>query len=67
LHSQKYEFATEPVDLVFDGFVIPLWRRIRSVADRLRAIQQGRLHAYLLYLMGALVLLLIYLGVRLNG
>jgi hydrogenase-4 component B len=52
---------THPFDLVLDGFALPLWRALHRAALRLRPIQQGRLHVYLLYVMAALLLLLGYL------
>jgi len=56
--------ATHPVDLVLDRLVVPVWRVIQRGALRLRPIQQGRLHAYLLYVMAALVALLTYVAVE---
>jgi NADH:ubiquinone oxidoreductase subunit 5 (subunit L)/multisubunit Na+/H+ antiporter MnhA subunit len=57
-------FHSHPKDLVLDGLVQPLWERLRRGAFRARPIQHGRLGAYLLYLLGALLLLLLYLAVR---
>jgi formate hydrogenlyase subunit 3/multisubunit Na+/H+ antiporter MnhD subunit len=57
-------FATHPVDLVLDRLVVPAWRAIQRWALRLRPIQQGRLHAYLLYVMAALLALLAYVAVE---
>jgi NADH:ubiquinone oxidoreductase subunit 5 (subunit L)/multisubunit Na+/H+ antiporter MnhA subunit len=53
---------THAVDLVLDAVALPLWRRVRRAALRLRGIQQGRLHLYLLYVMAALLVLLGYLA-----
>jgi hydrogenase-4 component B len=53
---------THPKDLVLDGVARPLWDRLRHAALRLRGIQQGRLHLYLLYVMAALLVLLAYLA-----
>ena len=53
---------TRSVDPVLDTVALPLWSRLRHSALRLRAIQQGRLHFYLLYVMAALLVLLGYLA-----
>jgi hypothetical protein len=55
-------FHTQPADLVLDRLVFPAWARVRGTAMRLRTIQLGRLHVYLLYIIITLVLLLAYLG-----
>jgi hydrogenase-4 component B len=54
-------FRTVPADLVLDRFVLPLWARVQRLALRLRPMQQGRLHVYLLYVVATLLLLLAYL------
>ncbi len=54
-------FHSHPVDLVLDGIMQPAWRRIQRIALRLRPIQQGRLHLYLLYVVMTVVVLLLYL------
>jgi hypothetical protein len=51
------------VDLVLDGLVLPLWSRIERLALRLRPMQQGRLHVYLIYVVVTVVVLLGYLVV----
>jgi hydrogenase-4 component B len=56
-------FHSEPVDLVLDRSVLPVWRRIERLALRLRPMQQGRLHVYLIYVVLAVVALLVYLVV----
>jgi len=53
---------THPVDLVLDGLALPLWSSLQRAVERLRALQQGRLHLYLLYVMGALLVMLSYLA-----
>jgi len=53
---------THAVDLVLDGMALPLWRRVHRAALRLRGMQQGRLHLYLLYVMAAVLVLLGYLA-----
>jgi NADH:ubiquinone oxidoreductase subunit 5 (subunit L)/multisubunit Na+/H+ antiporter MnhA subunit len=52
---------TEASDPVLDGVALPLWGALRRAALRLRPIQQGRLHVYLLYVLAALLVLLGYL------
>jgi hydrogenase-4 component B len=59
-------FHTHPLDLVLDKLVLPLWTRLRNWAISVRPIQQGRLWVYLLYLLGALVALLLYLALQLE-
>jgi hydrogenase-4 component B len=61
-HRTADSFHTEPVDLVLDRSAIPTWRWVLRAALRLRPIQQGRLSAYLIYVMVALVVLLAYLA-----
>jgi NADH:ubiquinone oxidoreductase subunit 5 (subunit L)/multisubunit Na+/H+ antiporter MnhA subunit len=56
--------ATHPRELVLEGLVEPGWRRIQTLASRLRPMHHGRLHTYLAYLIGVLATLLIYLWVR---
>jgi hydrogenase-4 component B len=53
---------THPSDLVLDGVARPFWHAVRRWALRLRGIQQGRLHLYLLYVMAVLLVLLGYLA-----
>jgi hypothetical protein len=53
---------THPADLVLDGVALPLWHAIHGASLRLRAMQQGRLHFYLLYVLAALLVLLAYLA-----
>ncbi|HVX38760.1 MAG TPA: proton-conducting transporter membrane subunit [Gemmatimonadaceae bacterium] len=52
---------THPVDPVLDRAATPLWGALHRSALRFRGIQHGRLHLYLLYVLGALVALLGYL------
>jgi hypothetical protein len=63
LHVQRTPeaLATHALDPVLDGVVLPAWRGVRTVADRLRPIQRGRLAHYLLYLAAAVITLLLYL------
>ncbi|HEU5039639.1 MAG TPA: proton-conducting transporter membrane subunit [Gemmatimonadales bacterium] len=55
-------FRSHPTDLVLDGGVRPLWHGLRWAAERLRPIQQGHLHLYLLYLVATVILLLLLLS-----
>ena len=61
-HRTAESLHTEPVDLVLDRSVIPAWRWVQRAALSLRPMQQGRLYAYLIYVMAALVALLAYLA-----
>jgi hydrogenase-4 component B len=56
---------THSVDLVLDGVALPMWSAMHRVALRMRALQHGggRLHFYLLSILGALLALLAYLVV----
>lgn len=53
---------THPVDLVLDGLALPIWAKLHHATLRLRTMQQGRLHLYLLYVMAALLVMLGYLA-----
>ncbi|HET7373190.1 MAG TPA: proton-conducting transporter membrane subunit, partial [Gemmatimonadaceae bacterium] len=53
---------THPVDPILDRAALPLWGAVRRAALRFRGIQHGRLHVYLLYVLGALIALLAYLA-----
>ena len=53
---------TRPVDLVLDRAARPLWDRLQLAAGRLRWMQSGRLHWYLLYVLATLAILLGYLA-----
>jgi formate hydrogenlyase subunit 3/multisubunit Na+/H+ antiporter MnhD subunit len=61
-HRGPRELHTHAFDLVLDGVALPLWAALRRAALRLRPLQQGRLHAYLIYVMVALLALLTYLA-----
>lgn len=60
-------FHTHATDVVLDRVVFPLWIRVRTWALTVRPMQQGRLWLYLLYLLGALLVLLLYLAFRAGG
>jgi hydrogenase-4 component B len=54
-------FHTHPFDLVLERLVLPTWRRMAGTAEAIRPLQQGRLQTYLLYIVGVLLALLLYL------
>jgi formate hydrogenlyase subunit 3/multisubunit Na+/H+ antiporter MnhD subunit len=56
-------FHTHPFDLVLERLVLPAWRRLSGVAEVIRPVQHGRLHTYLLYIVGVVLALLLYLWV----
>src|ERR1019366_3541883 len=60
-HRGATVFHSTPVDLVLDAAVLPLWARVERAALRLRPMQQGRLHVYLIYVVVTVVLVLGYL------
>ncbi len=60
-------FHSHARELVLEGVALPLWSAIRGFAWRLRPIQQGRLWGYLVYLVAALLLLLLYLAASGEG
>jgi hydrogenase-4 component B len=55
-------FHSEPIDLVLDGTVFPVWRRLARLAHEARLLQAGRLRWYLLYVILTVLALLLYLG-----
>jgi hydrogenase-4 component B len=66
-HDSGSHFETHPVDLVLDGLVRPVWTWIRATASRVRMIQLGRLHVYVLYIIVTLLAVLTYLGVTVRS
>jgi len=60
-HRGATVFHTVPADLVLDRAVLPMWARVQRLALRLRPMQQGRLHVYLMYVVATLLALLAYL------
>ncbi|MBE3074403.1 MAG: hypothetical protein IMZ75_05585 [Actinobacteria bacterium] len=62
-HRGATVFHSTPRDLILDGVVAPLWARVQRSALRLRPIQHGRLHLYLLYVVAAVLAYLTYLVV----
>jgi hydrogenase-4 component B len=63
VHRTRGAFETHPLDLVLDRVAMPLWAMIQRAALRLRPIQQGRLSAYLIYVLATLVVLLSYVAI----
>jgi NADH:ubiquinone oxidoreductase subunit 5 (subunit L)/multisubunit Na+/H+ antiporter MnhA subunit len=61
-HANATAFHSQPIDLVLDGVVVPVWRRIGRIAREARLLQAGRLRWYLLYVILTLLALLLYLG-----
>jgi hydrogenase-4 component B len=53
---------THPGDAVFDRVLRPAWSRVRGVAGLVRGMQHGRIQIYLLYVVGTVIALLVYLG-----
>lgn len=62
VHRTTTSLHTTPFDLVLDRAALPLWGAVHRAAVRLRPIQQGRLHLYVLYVLAAVVGLLAYLA-----
>jgi len=54
---------THPGDAVFDRVLRPAWRKVSGLAGLIRGLQHGRLHIYLLYSVGTVIALLVYLAV----
>jgi hydrogenase-4 component B len=59
--------TVHPSEIVLERLALPLWARVRAAAIRLRPIQHGRLWAYVLYLLGTLLVLLLYLALAARG
>jgi hypothetical protein len=51
-------FESHVDDVVLDGFATPLWRRLKSLSNWLRVLQQGSVQTYVLYILIALSFLL---------
>jgi formate hydrogenlyase subunit 3/multisubunit Na+/H+ antiporter MnhD subunit len=62
-HRGATVFHSTPADPVLDSAVLPLWNQVQRLAMRLRPMQQGRLHIYLIYVVATVVALLVYLVV----
>jgi len=55
-------YATHARDPVLELALLRSWGRLRTLAGRLRPIQRGRLHVYLLYVVATVIALLVYLA-----
>jgi hydrogenase-4 component B len=62
-HRGTTVFHSDSRDLVLDGVLSRIWSNIHGAALRLRPMQQGRIHVYLLYVVVALLACLVYLVV----
>lgn len=60
-HREADAWYSVSRDIVLDRAALPLWGRMKTAALRLRPMQQGRLHVYLLYTVGSVVAVLAYL------
>jgi hypothetical protein len=54
-------FESHVDDVVLDGFIFPAFRRMGRWIDRLRVFQHGRVQEYILYVLVALILLLLWI------
>ena len=61
-HWEGGAFHTHAVDPGLEGAILPAWRRMQAATAGLRALQLGRLHVYLLYVLATVVALLAYLA-----
>ena len=59
-HRGATVFRSEPRDIVLDDVLARAWGRVQAAALRLRPMQQGRLHVYLVYVAAALLSCLAY-------
>ncbi len=62
LFPARSDFHSHVPDAVLDGLVLPTSRWLANLLGRLRVLQQGSVHAYLLYVWIALVALLAFSG-----
>ena len=62
IESRPGAFETHPANVVLDRAVVPLWRALKTASDRLHGLERSRIQLYLLYLVAAVSLLLIYLA-----
>jgi hydrogenase-4 component B len=60
LFPQSAEFRSHVPDLVLDKAVMPAFRFMAGLLFWFRILQQGNLHAYLLYIFGILIALMLY-------
>jgi hydrogenase-4 component B len=54
-------FETHPTDPVLERVIVPAWHGIRAAAAGVRPVQRGGLQLYLLYVVAAVIMLLVYL------
>jgi hydrogenase-4 component B len=54
-------FESHVPDIILDGCLNPVWRRVKSLLASARGLQQGRVQRYLLYILLALFALLLSL------
>ena len=59
-HRGATVYHSVPADPVLERGLAPLWARVERLALRLRPMQQGRLHVYLIYVVVTVVALLVY-------
>ena len=57
-------FTRHAADPVLDGALHPAWIRLRAVADRLSVAWTSRLHVALLWVLGTVLALVLYLALR---
>jgi hypothetical protein len=57
-------YVSHPFDLVLDGIVLPVWRRLGGINRRLKTIQGGRIRWYLLSVVLTLIFLLLRVALR---
>jgi NADH:ubiquinone oxidoreductase subunit 5 (subunit L)/multisubunit Na+/H+ antiporter MnhA subunit len=57
-------YFSHPFDLMLDGMVLPVWRRLGGINRRMKGIQGGRIRWYLLSVVLTLVFLLLRVALR---
>ncbi|NOY91286.1 MAG: hypothetical protein GXP55_08750 [Deltaproteobacteria bacterium] len=61
LFPKRGHFHSHAPDFVLDLWLTPLFRRVARLAERVRVLQQGTVHLYVLYIALALVFMLMWL------
>jgi formate hydrogenlyase subunit 3/multisubunit Na+/H+ antiporter MnhD subunit len=61
VHRTPTSFSTDPEDRIEGRVVRPVWGRLKALAATLRPLQQGRVTAYLQYMVLTVLLLLLVL------
>jgi hydrogenase-4 component B len=56
----RAKFHSEVPDTVLDRGVIPTFRFLARISERVRPLQRGSIHLYLLYIVGTLIVLLVW-------